>query len=392
MGLEPCRDRAGMLYALGARTESIMMILRSVAFPPSRARVSSLLLLLAACSSAKVAGVECATASDCSVGMICQSNHQCVSVGHSEAGGTGGAGGSAASGASAATSQGGTGGPGGLPGIAGSTASAAGSSSAGCNGSPSFDSPDPDSDPDASLPPGVSYNGLSPCALAAFPPGLFGSPPPGAASGTLAWTAAPVMAPTWASAGWQIVETPLGTADDGFAEASTAWSALWPKHQLVPFGTGMTFAPNVQHAAPYDKEAEEGVLATGFPSGDHFTQASWAAPWGLTVTGVLVPTAQAPSGSSPDFDSGPIIDTRVIVDGDLYRNGVLVDPNFDSTIPLVSEVVTDKPFAGWSHVIVIFAESTTFVPGDPGNYEFVFKLTAEGSGNGWVVHLPFVVE
>jgi hypothetical protein len=246
---------------------------------------------------------------------------------------------------------------------------------------------------------GVSENGLSIDDLGAFVEsgmawwvGQLGLVLPFCATGSLVWTAEPIGHPTFKTTGWQLVVAPLGTPEDEFVEAATSWSYIWVDHQLVLLGAGSFFAPFIQHSPPYDQELPLTMQYIGIPSGDHFPKEAWVAPASLTLAGAVVPAEGAPVGSSFDFDSGPIITTRIVVDGSLFKDGELVDPDFDETEPLVDEVFPGTAQEGFSHLPLVFGESTAFIAGDPGSYEFVFTLTDEQTADGWVVHLPFVIE
>jgi hypothetical protein len=212
-------------------------------------------------------------------------------------------------------------------------------------------------------------------------------------SGTLAFSENKSGDPAWKTAGWQLFSAPIGTQSDNFAEALNSWATIWPEHAVLTLGSGqIIFGPKTPHAPPYDGEPAAGVAATDFPHGTYFPERSWTAPGGLLLSGVLIPTAGALTGSSTDFDSGPIVTARVVVTADLYQGQTLValDPGF--TTPTLQDALPDAAFDGWSHVLINFAQSTQFIAGTPGNYAFLVTLLEQDSGAGWTVRVPFVIQ
>ena len=104
---------------------------------------------------------------------------------------------------------------------------------------------------------------------------------------------------------------------------------------------------------------------------------SLAAPNGFVVSMTIVPSASAPSGKSFESpDVGPVVSFNTLdIDADLYINGALVDPDFDSEFPRASLVYSDATIAGYSHLIFNFGENTAFATLTTGNYDFRVKLS-----------------
>jgi len=86
----------------------------------------------------------------------------------------------------------------------------------------------------------------------------------------------------------------------------------------------------------------------------------------------------------PDLGTvGPSVGTSLLVDADLYIDGVLVDPDFDSTYPAAGQVYTmpdagwTQGLPGWSHILLNFGENQAFATGTlkKGEWELRIKLT-----------------
>jgi hypothetical protein len=192
--------------------------------------------------------------------------------------------------------------------------------------------------------------------------------------------------------GWQLYSAPIGSPEDGYAEAFGSWAAVWSNHAELDLADGSRIlGPKAPHPPPYDAEAEHGVVAAGFERGNDFTKRSWLPPAGIALSAAIVPWEGAPRGSSPDFDDGAVITESVSIAGELHWQDTLVAPLAGLETPLVGAALPATPFDGWSHVILNFAESTASIPDRSGNYEFELTLT-DGVGSGWSVRVPFSVQ
>jgi hypothetical protein len=154
--------------------------------------------------------------------------------------------------------------------------------------------------------------------------------------------------------------------------------------------------PAIAHAGPYDDELFSLVSAKGLTAKQAFSEAEFTPPSGVVIMLNIVPSAGAATGSSFDFASGPIMPNALfpmIVDGDVLRDGVMYDPNFDSAFPgypaMTPPIVKDGP----SHLLWFFGENSFFGPPNTpatGSYELKVTMTDSG-GAGWLVHIPFTV-
>jgi hypothetical protein len=198
--------------------------------------------------------------------------------------------------------------------------------------------------------------------------------------------------PTWRPTDFHLFSAPADTFD---AFLGVAQSLLPPpNHQFHP---DLLIGPGAPHAGPYDQEFAAGVSASGFRDKSVFSVAEFSGrPLGIYFVFMNVPDPGT-TGSSPDFASGPIIPNSVFPifsDGDLLRNGVVVDPFFDGPIPPLDDQLNPPFFVdGHSHFPVFLADHLGFLPPgtDPvGSYEYRVSLR-DPQGNGWDVVVPFQV-
>jgi hypothetical protein len=200
-----------------------------------------------------------------------------------------------------------------------------------------------------------------------------------------------VGAPIFRITGCNVYSTPIGTPSDSSPWVA-ALSAVFPGHRYDQ--THNLFMPGQAHQPPYDDEATRGVAAAGFTPGLSFQVADWTQPRGLTVSCILVPTEGAPTGRSPDYESGPVLDKSLEIDGDLYLGETLVDTEFDSTKPVLPSLLPrGEAVTHWSHVLLNFGENTGFIAGVPGAYDLrvsIFQVESTGERiNQQAMHVRF---
>ncbi len=180
---------------------------------------------------------------------------------------------------------------------------------------------------------------------------------------------------------WTPTDHRLFTAPADSYEAFIATlRSVWPLH-----------APNhIIHQPPYDTEMGDGVAAAGYKETTTFqVNEITMDPLGIYLIWADIPNAGAPTGSSPDFESGPII-PNALYSGtntvDLLREGVVVTSEHPGGRPI-------EGVDGHSHGITIIGTGSYFFPDGtelPGNYEFRNTLR-DAAGNGWDVTIPFQV-
>jgi hypothetical protein len=207
-------------------------------------------------------------------------------------------------------------------------------------------------------------------------------------------TRAKIGAPSWEPSGAAAIAGQVGsTSPDLFFDFLNGLVA--PHHGFDP--NDFIIGPVSPHAGPYDDELATLAIARGFEPKQKFRVSEFTAPAGIVILLNLVPSAGAPTGSSFDFTSGPIIPNAVFplsVDGDLFRDGQLYDPNFDSSYG--GYLAMDPPILvdGASHLPWFFGGNSAFgPPGVPaaGKYAFKLKVT-DATGAGWDLEIPFSIK
>jgi hypothetical protein len=204
--------------------------------------------------------------------------------------------------------------------------------------------------------------------------------------------------PTWEPVGFVQFTGPMGTPADPTAWHRDLGTLLAPNH--IYSLAADVLAPGVAHAGPYDGEWAAALAAQGRVSTGTLSANDWSTPRGLTLAMMLVHSAGAPLGASPDFGQGPVLPDALQplhITAALSREGVAVDTGFDRTYPAmhtVAPAITPNgydPGDGYDHVPLVFGESTARIPGTAGAYEWRVVIE-DATGAGWNVVIPFTVE
>jgi hypothetical protein len=165
-----------------------------------------------------------------------------------------------------------------------------------------------------------------------------------------------------------------------------------PDHQFHPaFGVG----PGAPHDGPYDGEIGAGVAARGFVDHTVFTVEQATLPNGVMEAWMVVPSAGAPSGKTPDAASGPMIPNSLFpihADFQGYLDGAAAPGDrvvFDVP-PLDASL--DPPFHvdGHSHFPIFLADDVGSLPGSTGEHEWRGQLV-DTQGNGWELSTRFTL-
>lgn len=180
-----------------------------------------------------------------------------------------------------------------------------------------------------------------------------------------------------------------------FSNFGNVISGLFPPPNHAPHDD-LGVGPGEPHAGPYDDEFATNVAAQGYVDTDTFAQADVLLPNAVMVTWMLVPTASAPTGSSPDFETGPIMPNTIFpmtVTFEVWQDDVMLDGYaFSFDVPPLDDQL-DPPFdvEGHSHIPIFNAvvfDGADAVPGtlemrstvrdanDEG-YDLVMHATAE---------------
>jgi hypothetical protein len=202
-----------------------------------------------------------------------------------------------------------------------------------------------------------------------------------------------LKAPTWRLAGAFMTVAPLGSPATGTA-AYFEWldELLSPNHEPMEG----VYGPGVPHARPYDDELFQLLTVAGGSARQSFTADEFGGLNGVALFLSAVPNASAPHGSSADFASGPILPNELFpfyVDGDLYRDGVLYDGAFDGLFPGYNAFSPAIDKDGPSHLLLPFAENSSYVPDIEAAGSYVFRIKiVDTSDAGWILDVPFTVQ
>lgn len=213
-------------------------------------------------------------------------------------------------------------------------------------------------------------------------------------NGTTTFTATKEGTPIWDVTGWQ-----LGSAYFAARYLENVQRLFTIADHPITAGAVVTH-PGLAHGTTYEGEPAARFAALGWDSGNHFKQVDWAiqpVPGRMLMfAGVIVPGATAPTGSTRDYASGPMIPRNfgtLKVDADLYKDNVLVHADLDYDYPSLSATDPTSTEAGMSHMPVHVAETELNVALSPGTYRMHIHIyEAAVPANGWQIDVPFVID
>ena len=204
-----------------------------------------------------------------------------------------------------------------------------------------------------------------------------------------------VGAPTFVPTDFHLFAAPIGTADSGYAEFLQTLEAILPPPNHVP-NPIVGIGPGAPHAGPYDHEIGQGVAANGFVESTTFPTADYSNGVGVILGFMVVPGPGSPTGSSPDFASGPIIPNAsfpLTFTADTFTNGVFNDTSGPYSVPAIDQIGVPA-FAGldgYSHLPYFLADNFSFAKYMvTGDYEYRISVL-DAAGNGYNIVAPFSV-
>ncbi|GAC1344045.1 MAG: hypothetical protein NVSMB18_20920 [Acetobacteraceae bacterium] len=118
-----------------------------------------------------------------------------------------------------------------------------------------------------------------------------------------------------APASGSVIVTTVGTpayvsTDFHLFTATTDFSIVLPALLPPPaykFDPTIGIIPGAPQAGPYDNDIALGLASAGYREATRFTPSEYSGGNGVYLAYMLIPTANAPIGSSPDYSSGPIL-------------------------------------------------------------------------------------
>jgi hypothetical protein len=195
---------------------------------------------------------------------------------------------------------------------------------------------------------------------------------------------------------WEIVDFHQISVEVGpkFSNFGNVINGLLPSpdHESHPdLGVG----PGAAHDG-FETELATNVAAEGYVDSAVFTEAEGLLPNGILQLYMIVPTAAAPTGSSPDFETGPILPNDIFplgVEFGAYQDGELLEGySFGFDVPALDGEL-DPPFDvdGHSHIPIFNAVVLDGVPELPGEVE-VRTTFRDADGDGYDLSLTATVE
>ncbi len=202
----------------------------------------------------------------------------------------------------------------------------------------------------------------------------------------------PIGSPTWKPVDFHLFSAPIGTAESGYVEFNETMQAVLPppKHVWID---GLGIGPGAPHQPPYTSELAAGVAAQGYHEGVQFSKSEFSNGMGIYLVFMNVPNPGT-TGSSPDFESGPIMANDLFPfagEGNNYHNGAHFSFLGSITVPPLTNF--DFDVDGSSHFPVFWADNADFGPAGArleGSYTFVTTLV-DSTGNGWNIQAHFTV-
>lgn len=204
-----------------------------------------------------------------------------------------------------------------------------------------------------------------------------------------------VGAPTFVPTDFHLFAAPIGTAATQYAEFLQTAEAILPPPDHV-FNPIVGIGPGAPHPGPYDQEIGQGVAANGFVESTTFPVADYSNGMGVLLAFMVVAGPGSPTGSSPDFTSGPIIPNAIFpltYTADTFTNGALNDSLGPSQVPAVDQIGVPAftGLEGYSHFPLFIADNFDFgTQKIAGDYEYRISLL-DADGNGYDIVAPFQV-
>lgn len=199
-----------------------------------------------------------------------------------------------------------------------------------------------------------------------------------------------IGSPLWEPVDYHQFSVAVGPQFENYGVATA--SLLPPPNHEVHQNLGV--GPGAAHAGPYDTEVAAGVTAQGYEEHTTFSQVDGLLPNAIMAAWMMVPSAGAPEGTSPDSAAGPIIDNTLFpihVKVDSYLADVLLDGySYEFDVPAL-DAQLDPPFdvEGHSHFPMFAAAVFDGLPQPTGTIETRVSMV-DAAGDGWDLTLTFI--
>jgi hypothetical protein len=229
--------------------------------------------------------------------------------------------------------------------------------------------------------------------MLAFAAAVLALPGPGARAqdtGTSLVTLTRIGDPIWRPTDFHLFSARFEADFSGFRAVRESLLPT-PNHQPHP---GLGIGPGSPHEPPYHTELAEGVAAQGYVDKTLFTAQEFAPPFGVLLAFMVVPDPGT-TGSSPDFESGPIIPNdlfRFTGTLEYLRNGenAFGGPFRISAVPPLDESL-NPPFDVDGHSHFPYFAWANSDPLDPvGLWQYDLTMLDQ-QGNGYRIVTAFQV-
>jgi hypothetical protein len=199
--------------------------------------------------------------------------------------------------------------------------------------------------------------------------------------------------PTWAVTDIHLFSAPAEPFSS--VGVGTAGAILAPHFRI----SGNTVIPNPPDPGPYTNQIASGLARLGIPDRSTFSPGQLAGtPNGVWLAYMLVPGPGSPTGSSPDYTSGPIIPEGtfpIVATEEVLRNGFHFDSGVVTTRPLSTLGFTVDGSSHRPQLIendLLTADNPLGLTADQlgGHYQINLALR-DAQGNGYNLVAPFDV-
>lgn len=182
---------------------------------------------------------------------------------------------------------------------------------------------------------------------------------------------------------WEPVDFHQFSASQDYESVVSALLAP-PDHTFHP---ALGIGPGAAHPGPYDTELGQSVAALGYEEHSVFPKEDGLPPKLIYHVWMVVPSEGAPTGKTPDFDSGPMIPNTVFpihVTVEFYHDDMPIDGYYwEFDVPALN-MTLDPPFDvdGHSHFPIFGQTGFSVLPNETGTVETRVSMI-DADGNGW---------
>jgi len=194
--------------------------------------------------------------------------------------------------------------------------------------------------------------------------------------------------PIWKPVDLHLFSAPIGPPPEFPLLLDTAIALLNPSlPENHSFHDDLFVGPGNPHGPPYNREFRNGVARLGFDEDGPFAESDFSGENAVWLTWMTVPKPGT-QGSSPDFDSGPIIPNLLfLIQGPstTTRNGAPFGMCNVLPVPPLDTISPRFDVDGHSHFPVFYLDGSISDPAvdTVGSYTYQILLVDKGRLDGW---------